>query len=533
MIKRMHRYVWLAVVSLFLSRLYGQGTELRFLVSPYLQDAEPNSMRIMWETSFGDESIVEWGETSSLENRTNGSSTDINFDRSRIHEVHLVGLERFTTYFYRVRTGALVSDIFQFRTPPFASDRKSFRLVAMSDMQRDERNPNKFREIVRDGVIPYVRENGGGRLSNDLALVMVPGDLVVEGPIYLQWQDHFFAPAQPLLSQVPVYPVPGNHERNADFFFKYFALPANGTPAYAEHWWYKDYGNVRIVGMDSNKGYGEIPQQITWLEGLMEQTTKDTAIDFVFAQMHHPHKSELWLAGESDFTGKVVKILERFTADSGKPSIHFFGHTHGYSRGQSRDHKHLWVNVATAGGRIDQWGEYAQENYDEFTVTQAEYGFVIAEVDPNGGDPKFTLKRISRGNEGSPKENLPTDSITVYRSAKNPLEPKIERPLEGELSYRNVILQAGPFHGVAPHAYHAASHWQVSEVDDFSRTNKDSWKQHDDWYFDKNLQAGDDLRDEHFIDLRPDKKYFWRVRYRDQFLNWSTWSEVGSFSTAE
>ena len=71
--------------------------------------------------------------------------------------------------------------------------------------------------------------------------------------------------------------------------------------------------------------------------------------------------------------------MENFTEECGKPSIHFFGHTHGYSRGQSHDHNHLWVNVATAGGAIDYWGEWPQADYDEFTVTQDEWGFVVVD----------------------------------------------------------------------------------------------------------------------------------------------------------
>ncbi len=80
----------------------------------------------------------------------------------------------------------------------------------------------------------------------------------------------------------------------------------------------------------------------------------------MFAQLHHPHKSELWIPGEISYTGDVIELMENFTEECGKPSIHFFGHTHGYSRGQSHNHNHLWVNVATAGGAIDHWGEYPQ-----------------------------------------------------------------------------------------------------------------------------------------------------------------------------
>ncbi len=510
-----------------------QQVSQSFLVEPYLQDAEPHSIKIMWETSLDGESVVQWGKSHKLGNTATGRSFDINFSTSRVHEVQLQDLERFTEYYYRVQTGDLKSDIYQFKTPPFSSDHQSFRMVAMSDMQHDDRNPNKFREVVQQGVLEYLDKEHEGTITESLALVLVPGDLVVEGPIYHQWQDHFFEPAKSLFAHVPVYPVPGNHERNSEFFFKYFSLPENGTPAYAEHWWYKDYGNVRIVGMDSNDGYDQIASQISWLKELMKQTAKDESIDFVFAQMHHPHKSELWLAGESDFTGEVIKVLEAFTTESGKPSIHFFGHTHGYSRGQSRDHKHLWINVATAGGRIDEWGAYAQENYDEFTVTQAEYGFVVVEVEPNQGDPYFTIKRISRGNEKVRKDNVLTDSMTVYKATKKPRKPQILSPLGVQLAYNQVTLMAGDFEGKQPAAYHAGSHWQVADKSDFSSGLRESWKQSSDWYFDRDLQADDDLKDEDFVDVRPNKTFFWRVRYRDQFLNWSDWSEVGTFTTHE
>ena len=77
----------------------------------------------------------------------------------------------------------------------------------------------------------------------------------------------------------------------------------------------------------------------------------------------------------------VVERLETFSTNCGKPSIHFYGHTHGYSRGQSRDHQHLMVNVSSAGGALDRWGEQPQADYPEFSVSQDTYGFVIVDVE--------------------------------------------------------------------------------------------------------------------------------------------------------
>ena len=518
------------VLSILLSS-FVKGQE--FVVEPYLQDADPDAITIMWETSSGEESVVEWGTSNKLGKKTKGIAFDINFSASRIHEVNIKGLQRFTTYYYRVKTGKLRSDIFQFKTPPFASDEESFKIIAMSDMQIDSQHPEKFGEVIQEGVLTYLEKEFGGKLPDNLALVMVPGDLVGSGSNYDHWNGHFFKPSKKLFSQVPVYPVLGNHEGNSVFYFKYFSLPKNGTPAYAEHWWYKDYGNTRIIGLDSNDGYRDLGVQYSWLKSVLDETAKNDDIDFVFVQLHHPYKSELWIPGEEDFTGKVVKLLEKFSTDTNKPSIHFFGHTHGYSRGQSKDHKHLWVNVASAGGAIDNWGEFEGRDYDEFTVTQDEYGFVVVEIDGNRSNPKFTLKRISRGNNINPKDNELTDSITVWKKNSKPETPRPISPVGEEVDRKTISLKADVFKGATKTAFHAASHWQIATSKDFKKPVYDSWKQFENWYYLENRQKNDDLTDEKAKRLKANETYFWRVRYRDQNLNWSDWSSTTSFKTTK
>ena len=47
----------------------------------------------------------------------------------------------------------------------------------------------------------------------------------------------------------------------------------------------------------------------------------------------------------------------------------------------------------------------------------------------------------------------------------------------------------------------------------------------------ENRQKDDNLTDEKVKRLSPNTFYFWRVRYRDQNLNWSDWSDVLTFTT--
>ena len=89
-------------------------------------------------------------------------------------------------------------------------------------------------------------------------------------------------------------------------------MPENGTNSsnYKEHWWYKDYSNVRLIGLKAT--LGGVQQQLDCLQNVLDDAATDSTIDFVFAQLHHPHKSELWIAGNTDYTGDVIELLEGF-----------------------------------------------------------------------------------------------------------------------------------------------------------------------------------------------------------------------------
>ncbi len=498
-------------------------------IHPYLQDASPHSIFVLWETSDGEESIVEWGLTDTLGMTTSGTFMPNN--GGILHEVNLEGLESHTKYYYRVITGDVVSAINNFKTPPHASAHESFRIIAMSDMQRDNAFPDKFQEIIQEGILHYLSDHFGDDVSDHLALVMIPGDLVDNGNNFASWKNEFFNPAQDLFSQVPIYPVLGNHEVNTPFYFQYFRLPENGTPGFEEHWWYKDYGNVRIIGMDSNGSFAG-QEQLDWLETVLDETCGSDSIDFVFAQLHHPFKSELWTPGESDFTGDMIHRLEQFTTDCGKPSIHFFGHTHAYSRGQSRDHKHLWINVATAGGAIDNWGEFPNFDYDEFSVSQDDYGFVSVEI-TDDDDPKIVIKRISRGDQDVLIDNELTDSLVIRLYPSMVSTPVPTSPIEEEVRPECITLKANAFSSPAnPSGLHGQTHWQVSsDANDFSSPVFESWKNYENWYNEVDTQAEDNLTDEIVFGLSENSSFWWRVRYRDRELNWSDWSTSVFFTT--
>ena len=272
-------------IVLFSATLF--STEI--VIQPYLQNAIPSSIYIMWETSSGSESVAEWGLTNGLGNSTNGTAESVS-GGSYIHTVLLTGLSSNTKYYYKVITEDVESDVFNFITPPLSSSENPFHLIAMSDMQIDGANPNKFYEIVHDGILNYVQEEFSDDLSTGLQMVLIPGDLVDSGWNYGSWAEEFFIPAEPLFSNVALYPVLGNHESNTSYYFSYFNLPDNGTSGYEEHWYTTDYSNVRIIGLDSNFDF-HLSAHLNWLDNILTETCNEEQLDFVFAPLPHPSLS--------------------------------------------------------------------------------------------------------------------------------------------------------------------------------------------------------------------------------------------------
>jgi uncharacterized protein (TIGR03382 family) len=498
-----------------------------FEVGPYLQLVEQESAWVLWETDSDAASVVEFGPTEALGDRSEGSRANVP-GGGWVHEVELSELTADTRYYYRAVSGDAVSEVRHFVTAPEPGAIDRFRFVAMSDMQHDSSNPDVFGELVSDGILRLFFERYEEDLTDALAMALIPGDLVENGDERGDWTDQFWPAIAPLAAQVPVYPVPGNHERNANAYFEYFRPPANGSPGFDEHWWWLDYANVRIIGLDSNSLFAN-PIQLDWLSGVLEETCDAEHIDFVVAQLHHPFRSELWTPGELPFTGEVIARMETFSTECGKPSAHLFGHTHGYSRGQSRDHRHLWVNVATAGGRIDHWDEYPQEDYPEFSVSSDEYGFVIFEVE-GGDDPSLRLERISRGDESIFIDNESADTVEIRRFNDRPRVPAIAVPA-GDANPDCTTFVASEFEDRDGDLIGGA-HWQISEsCEDFSNPLVDEWRQHENWYHEEDRQAGDDPTDFEIRTLPAGTDLCARVRYRDRALAWSRWSEPAPFKT--
>ncbi len=230
-----------------------------FLVYPYLQLPTPTGMTVMWETRSEGLSRVEFGTTRKLGLRAENSK------RTYLHEVRLDGLKPGTTYYYRVHSGDLVSEIYSFRTAPPVGT-KRFRIAVYGDSRS---NPKVHGRIARQ--IARARVN----------LILHTGDIVVNGKIHNAWRREFFEPLGELARSVPWVSTIGNHENDSENYFSYMALPGN------KRYFGFDYANAHIVCLDSNSwiAKGRDSRQYAWLE---EHLRRKREPAWTFVAFHHP-----------------------------------------------------------------------------------------------------------------------------------------------------------------------------------------------------------------------------------------------------
>ncbi len=498
-----------------------------FLVEPYLQNPGPYTMTVAWETTDGDNRLEYWQEglPHQIVPAARVSARDIWY-------ATLTGLDPDMTYHYRVLTEAGAGEIYKFHTWPLLdSPERTAKFVVFSDSQGDW--PERLEDICENGIV--AKECLGGLAENcsaDIAAVLVTGDLVRNGGEVSQWRDEFFGRCSDLFHYVPILPAIGNHDSPIDNYLAYFILPENGSPGRLEQWYYTDLLNLRLITL--NSATFDLGQW-HWFDATLVDACSNPTIEYVVTQFHHACKSEVWPPGENIQSCIFVSRLENVTRDCNKPSAHLFGHTHAYSRGQSRDVSHLWVNVAVSAGDIDYWGEEPPRDYNEFEVSYDEYGYSVFQVKA-GPASSLSMVRRTGGDDttyyGYSDESI-RDGFAFVSDNSVPDAPEPIYPVDIEVQGQTVTLQASPY--ADPDGdRHLEAHWQVTTVPgDYSSPLVNAWGNKTrarNIFQDIDTQAGIDITT-YTVYLPLNQTYYWRVRYRDEHLGWSQWSEESSFST--
>ncbi len=277
-----------------------------FQKGPYQMQETKSSIVIMWETPTKTISTVEYGLTDTL-----GQKQTL-LEPVTIHEVEITGLTAETVYFYRVGDGTTWSKSFTFRTA--VEPTTPFRFAAYSDSQE---KPRIHRRIV-DRI-----------MAQEPSFVLHSGDEVSDGRVWADWGLFRFEPTRPLGHLVPYYVAIGNHEHNADWFYRYSSYPFPKDDPQHESYYDFTFGNAYFIIIDTNKLPGP---QYAWVEERL-QSEEARKATWRFAAFHNPAYTNGWgkgcgYSGDVSLRDTLIPLLEKYGVN-----VIYNGHMHGYSRG--------------------------------------------------------------------------------------------------------------------------------------------------------------------------------------------------------
>ncbi len=223
-------------------------------------------------------------------------------------------------------------------------------------------------------------------------LIIHTGDLVYPSGAASEYVRRFYDPYRELLRRSAFYPVAGNHDYDDTLgapMWAAFVLPRNGPTGSVpeEHYWF-DFGDVRFVGINSNRSYETLRDVVApWLEKVLADAGNRWKVVF----FHHP----AYAHGKYPPSGKIrtllVPIFDRYQVD-----LVLNGHDHMYQRTYplrqeqvvTRDSAHVsagngTVYVVTAAGGSDLYAISTEPVDWMYKQDNTQRSFTIVDVTGN------------------------------------------------------------------------------------------------------------------------------------------------------
>lgn len=328
------------------------------VVAPYLQWGTADGITMMWETAHACRGVVRYGEDAACPLEV------VETEPRTIHEVTLQGLEPDLLYFYRTESPvetALVAPAAAAGAAaagkPLATDVRTFQTAAGPDA------PVAFAVLCDTQASPkVVRRVAEAAWELRPQFVLLGGDLVSTGTNKRHWTEHYFPNMEPLASRVVVYPVLGNHEQNASWYYDYMHLPA------PEYFYTFRRGTVQFFMLDTNKDVSPGTEQYRWLDKELAASTATWKVC-----MHHQPP----FSSDDDYGNDWKRPIKQATLGDrqAKPLVALYdkhavdvvwsGHIHSYERtwmirgGKPvADGGTVYMITGGAGGHLETFGPY-------------------------------------------------------------------------------------------------------------------------------------------------------------------------------
>ncbi|MBI5486088.1 MAG: metallophosphoesterase [Deltaproteobacteria bacterium] len=323
-----------------------------FVKTPYLMDPRADGVTVAWETSIPTAGAVLFGSAGVFDRRTAHPAVCATH-----HEVRIDGLSPGIAYPYAVELAACAPP-----WPGAADDEVAAGAVDAGDAaEAGEGSPARGPVLALSGTLRAAPAPGtpfsflayGDSRSNPRkhsavvaamtsleetlpAFVINTGDLTRYGDDYDAWNEEFFGPTAPLLADVPIVPVFGNHDSLDESWYEWFALPGN------ESWYSFRAGDVEVFVLSAYARLNVRSEQTEWLAAALAASDAPWKI----VSVHQPLRSCALSRERRHSADSLSDILTPVLAAGGVRLV-LSGHDH--LSGRSRDHDGF-VAVTTGGG---------------------------------------------------------------------------------------------------------------------------------------------------------------------------------------
>ncbi len=525
---------FVAVVAYFAASKTFAQTE------PYLSSPTSASIWVSWKTTTETESTVEYGLTAAnLDMTANGSFQSLSGNYIW-HTVKLSNLDPATPYYYRTISGAQVSEIHRFKTQVAeGSDTGHFRFAIIGDHQvmDDDRYERLVQACVNKVIYKYASSPSDTLIEDHLSLMICDGDQVDIGTL-VQYDALHFGQSRPIMSNVPIMTVPGNHEYYSDpnlinYFghYVYDDISYQGiTGGYNEEYYAFQVANILFVMINSNRW--DDPVQNTWIEEIVAAADIDPTVEWVFAVNHHCFYNEQF---PSDGVGSVRDGYGPRLSETDKYVMHITGHAHLYARGSIRNQPcHVIIN---GGASWDQyWGQDTDIDYQDVQKTIERQIYQIVDIDLDNRE--MFVETYSNGTNLTPgfTEDLLIDEYYMKLDAPAPDKPFVTNSVPGSLMLPFTFV-GSTYSGQEP--FNSVEFQVADNTMSFDDPELSFKTDYENIFLSSGspdyipIDQNEGINITQFTidstDVSSGLKFL-RFRYRDQSLHWSDWSDLVSFN---
>lgn len=494
---------------------------------PMLQTVTDNSVWVTWKTRSSQPSTVSYGTSAAnLDQKAEGTVEKLGADYFW-HSVQITGLQPNTVYSYKVTIGG-DGTTYRFRTAPQPGSKQKMRILLMGDHQIKSRSGYEWlMQAAKRNV-----EKLYGNVEENIQMIMNVGDQVDLGTTQQYEQIHTYK-SKALSPWLPIMTAVGNHEtyndpgmKNYAAHYHYEGLAYKGIKSETENYYAYQVGRILFVVL-STEHTGDA--QKAWVQRVANEAKNDETVDFVISVSHRPIQAEQYVGDISAWTrNTIVPILNQ----TGKHVLNYGGHHHLYHRGQLADAPvyHI-INGAASWDQL--WGMSSEQDFDDVQKTLDYWGYQIIEFTYDDA-PTMKAECYAIGNKDIVRDNLLIDSFARKYNQPKPHKPTIgatDATITLPYTFKGseyVTDGSSPLNTVQ---------YQISSASDFSQIVFDKVSDVENMYGSTHAPLHIPLDLNENADIRnitiPQNRiknglHYIRMRYRDNNMEWSEWSDARS-----